>query len=93
MPVRRRLLALSQSEVSRECCGFRKAGQYRCVHCINFSRRVLWEIDKDVIGNPNLDFAKPFLPRPLQNARAGAGYPGGITMCFAGVARLPDMKR
>ena len=35
----------------------------RYAHCINHSRRVRWDIDRDVIRDRRFDFSKPFLVR------------------------------
>lgn len=39
--------------------------QDRYARCIDVSKRVRWDIDKDVIRNRDLDYAKPFLPNGL----------------------------
>lgn len=44
--------------------------QDRYARCIDVSKRVRWDIDKDVIRNRDLDYAKPFLPNGLSKVDA-----------------------
>lgn len=44
--------------------------QDRYARCIDVSKRVRWDIDKDVIRNRDLDYAKPFLPEGLSKVDA-----------------------
>lgn len=44
--------------------------QDRYARCIDVSKRVRWDIDKDVIRNRDLDYARPFLPEGLSKVDA-----------------------